>query len=135
MLITIQKTFSIVFSKLWNIIYCLLLYLFTNCISIYQGYSRVTQAFLGTLLTWFLTMLGSAMVFVFSSAHRTVLDGSLGFAAGVMLAASYWSLLAPCIEMTESSGSYGNHTYIPAMIGEKSFVVLVYLCFRVWAQF
>jgi zinc transporter ZupT len=46
-----------------------------------------------------------------------LLDGSLGFAAGVMLAASYWSLLAPALEFAETSGTYGAHTYIPVCIG------------------
>ncbi|KAG5280421.1 hypothetical protein AALO_G00088930 [Alosa alosa] len=67
------------------------------------GYSPVAQALLGTLFTWALTAAGAALVFVFSSRQKRILDGSLGFAAGVMLAASYWSLLAPAIEMAESS--------------------------------
>jgi ZIP family zinc transporter len=59
------------------------------------------QAFLATCFTWFLTALGAALVFVFKVVDRRVLDGMLGFAAGVMIAASYWSLLAPSIEMSE----------------------------------
>jgi zinc transporter 11 len=52
--------------------------------------------------------------------QRVLLDASLGFAAGVMLAASYWSLLAPGIEMAEQSGSYGENgefAFVPAAIG------------------
>jgi zinc transporter 11 len=45
---------------------------------------------------------------LFPLFQRKILDGSLGFAAGVMIAASYWSLLAPAIEMAESSGTYGS---------------------------
>jgi ZIP family zinc transporter len=63
----------------------------------------VLQALIATLFTWFLTALGAAMVFFFKSINRKVLDGMLGFAAGVMIAASYWSLLAPAIEMAEES--------------------------------
>lgn len=84
------------------------------------NYNPVVQALLGTLFTWGVTALGSAVVFVFSSGQRKVLDASLGFAAGVMLAASYWSLLAPAIEMAETSGSYGKDgkfAFLPVSIG------------------
>ena len=52
------------------------------------------QALLATLFTWFLTALGAATVFFFKSLNRKALDGMLGFAAGVMIAASFWSLRA-----------------------------------------
>lgn len=58
--------------------------------------------------------------FSFFSSQRKFLDSSLGFAAGVMLAASFWSLLAPAIEMAESSGMYGEsgeYAFVPAAIG------------------
>ncbi|XP_078483055.1 zinc transporter ZIP11-like [Ciona intestinalis] len=82
-----------------------------------EGYSPITQAVFGTLFTWFLTAAGSALVFVFKPGQRKVLDGSLGFAAGVMLAASYWSLLAPAIEMASNSELYGSHAYLPVALG------------------
>lgn len=63
----------------------------------------VLQAFIATLFTWSLTALGAALVFIFREINRTVLDGMLGFAAGVMIAASFWSLLAPAIEMAQGS--------------------------------
>lgn len=63
----------------------------------------IYQAFLATLFTWFMTAVGSGLVFFFKSINRKVLDVMLGFAAGVMIAASYWSLLAPAIEMAEES--------------------------------
>ena len=91
------------------------------------GYSPVAQALLGTLLTWGLTAAGSALVFVFKSGHRKVLDGSLGFAAGVMLAASYWSLLAVAIEYAEESALYGNHVYFPVAAGFILGALFVYL--------
>ena len=90
-------------------------------------YSPVTQALLGTLLTWGLTAAGSALVFVFKSGHRKVLDGSLGFAAGVMLAASYWSLLAVAIEYAEESDLYGNHVWFPVAAGFCLGAAFVYL--------
>ena len=63
----------------------------------------VTQALLATLFTWGLTALGAGLVFFFKTINRKILDGMLGFAAGVMMAASCWSLLIPSIEMSEGS--------------------------------
>ncbi len=60
----------------------------------------VLQALLATLFTWAMTALGAAMVFIGRDISKRMLDGMLGFAAGVMIAASYWSLLAPAIEMS-----------------------------------
>jgi ZIP family zinc transporter len=64
----------------------------------------VVQALLATCFTWGVTALGASVVFLFNQVSRTLLDAMLGFAAGVMIAASYWSLLAPAIEMAEGSG-------------------------------
>ena len=72
------------------------------------------QAVIATCFTWFMTALGAAVVFFFSTFNRKLLDGMLGFAAGVMIAASFWSLLAPAIQMAESSGS---SPWIPAAVG------------------
>lgn len=63
----------------------------------------VTQALLATLFTWGMTALGAGLVFFFRTINRKVLDGMLGFAAGVMIAASCWSLLIPSIEMSAGS--------------------------------
>ncbi len=60
----------------------------------------VLQALLATIFTWFLTALGAATVFLAKDVSRKVLDWMLGFAGGVMIAASYWSLLAPAIDMS-----------------------------------
>ncbi|CAK6961804.1 zinc transporter ZIP11-like isoform X2 [Scomber scombrus] len=92
-----------------------------------EGYSPVTQALLGTLFTWGLTAAGAALVFVFSSRQKRILDGSLGFAAGVMLAASYWSLLAPAIDMAEDSGKYGSFAFVPVAVGFTLGAAFVYL--------
>jgi len=72
------------------------------------------QALVATGFTWFMTALGAAMVFFFKSIKRKVLDTMLGFAAGVMIAASFWSLLAPAIEMSEAAG---NIKWLPPLIG------------------
>ena len=80
----------------------------------FSSLTPVLQAFLATCFTWFLTALGAAMVFFFKSLSRRLLDGMLGFAAGVMIAASYFSLLSPAIEMAEQSGV---PAWIPAVTG------------------
>ncbi|XP_057214107.1 zinc transporter ZIP11-like isoform X2 [Triplophysa rosa] len=90
------------------------------------GFSPVVQALLGTLFTWGLTAAGAALVFIFSSRQKRILDGSLGFAAGVMLAASYWSLLAPAIEMAEESGRYGDFAFFPVAVGFALGALFVY---------
>ena len=80
----------------------------------------VLQAFLGTLMTWGITALGASFVFVTKKRNRKLLDVCLGFAAGVMTAASFWSLLAPGIEMAEESGVYGaegEYAFGPTAIG------------------
>jgi ZIP family zinc transporter len=81
----------------------------------FKDLSPVFQAFIATLFTWFLTALGAAMVFFFKEIKRPVLDAMLGFAAGVMIAASFWSLLAPAIEMTQEVSSLP--VWLPALIG------------------
>jgi len=70
----------------------------------FVGLHPVVQALLATCFTWGVTALGAALVFFFKSINRKMLDGMLGFAAGVMIAASFWSLLAPAIEMVEAEG-------------------------------
>ena len=61
------------------------------------------QALLATTFTWFLTAAGASLVFFFKDMNRQLFDGMLGFTGGVMIAASYWSLLAPAIEITPES--------------------------------
>jgi len=77
-------------------------------------FSAPMQAFIGSMFTWGVTALGAATVFLFKTINKKVFDGMLGFAAGVMIAASFWSLLAPSIEMAESMGMV---PYIPAFVG------------------
>ncbi len=79
-----------------------------------EKFSPVTQALIATLFTWLVTALGAAVVFFFKTINRKVLDGMLGFAAGIMIAASFWSLLAPAIEMAEDLGIT---SWMPAVIG------------------
>jgi ZIP family zinc transporter len=80
----------------------------------FYGLHPVLQALLAGLFTWFVTAAGALTVFMERRMPRVWLDSMLGFAAGVMLAASFWSLLAPAIEMAESAGTAG---WIPAAGG------------------
>lgn len=82
-----------------------------------QSQNPIIMAFIGGFFTWFMTALGAAGVFFHKSVNKKLLDSMLGFAAGVMIAASYWSLLAPAIEMAEAKNIPG---YLPAVIGFMS---------------
>jgi len=75
----------------------------------------VLQALLATLFTWGVTALGAGAVFSFRTVNQRLLDTMLGFAAGVMIAASYWSLLAPAIAMAREMG--GLPAWLPAAGG------------------
>ena len=75
-----------------------------------QSQSPVIQALYGTLFTWLMTAIGAAAIFLSREPSRKLQDGMLGFAAGVMIAASYWSLLAPAIDLS-------NGSWIPAVVG------------------
>ncbi|MGB1246790.1 MAG: ZIP family metal transporter, partial [Flavobacteriaceae bacterium] len=69
-----------------------------------ESIDPVMAALYAGLFTWGLTALGASFVFFFKSLNRAVLDGMLGFTGGVMVAASFWSLLAPGIEMSPGEG-------------------------------
>ena len=84
-------------------------------LSTLQDLHPVVQALLATGFTWGLTALGAAVVFVTRGFDRRLLDSMLGFAAGVMTAASFWSLLAPAIDMAEDISSLP--AWVPAVIG------------------
>ncbi len=79
-----------------------------------QNLHPVVQALLATCFTWAVTAIGAATVFMAKDVSRKVLDGMLGFAGGVMIAASYWSLLAPAIELSEGKDI---PAWLPAMGG------------------
>ncbi len=64
--------------------------------------NHIVQALIATTFTWFVTLVGASVVIFFKKINKTVMDAMLGFAAGVMIAASFWSLLSPAIEMAES---------------------------------
>ena len=71
-----------------------------NIVNFFENLNPIIAAFYATLFTWGLTALGASFVYLFKGINRAFLDGMLGFTGGVMVAASFWSLLAPGIEMT-----------------------------------
>jgi ZIP family zinc transporter len=79
-----------------------------------SSFNPIAQALFGTIFTWFLTALGAACVFFMKRLNQKILDLMLGFAAGVMIAASFWSLLAPAIEMSEGGTV---PPFVPAVTG------------------
>ena len=83
-------------------------------ISYFENLDPIVGALYATLFTWGLTALGASLVFFVKALNRALLDGMLGFTGGVMVAASFWSLLAPGIEMSEGEGFI---KVIPAAVG------------------
>jgi ZIP family zinc transporter len=83
-------------------------------ITYFEQLDPVMAAFLATLFTWGLTALGASLVFLFKKMNRKFFDGMLGFTGGVMVAASFWSLLAPGIEMSPGEGFV---KVVPALVG------------------
>lgn len=81
---------------------------------LFRELNPLQQSLLAGCFTWGVTALGAASVFFFVSIRRKLLDGMLGFAGGVMIAASYWSLLAPAIELAEDGPL---PAWIPPVIG------------------
>ena len=74
------------------------------------------QALIATLFTWGITALGASVVFLFKTINKNVLDAMLGFAAGVMIAATFFSLISPAIEMAKVLGM------IPWLVVSLSFL-------------
>ncbi len=90
--------------------------------------NHIFLALLATLMTWAMTALGAAMVFFFKEINRRVLNTMLGFAAGIMIAASFWSLLAPAIEMAEDASI---PAWLVAAIGFMGGAAFLYLADKI----
>ena len=88
-----------------------------------ESIDPILAALYASLFTWILTALGAALVFPFRGMNRTLLDGALGFTGGVMVAASFWSLLAPGIEMSPGEGFM---KVIPAAVGFGSGALFIF---------
>ncbi len=89
----------------------------------FEQINPIIGALIATLFTWLLTALGSSLVFFLKELPRKLLDGMLGFAGGVMVAASFWSLLQPAIEMTDATGFL---KVLPSLIGFISGAYFIY---------
>jgi ZIP family zinc transporter len=85
-------------------------------VAFFEKLSPVMQGFTGSMFTWFVTALGASMVFFIKDVKRGFMDTLMGFTAGVMLAASFWSLLNPAIEMAEISWG-ASLAWVPVGIG------------------
>ncbi|HLV63329.1 ZIP family metal transporter [Galbibacter sp.] len=78
--------------------------MFDSIIRFFEEIDPVVGALLATTFTWLVTALGASVVFLFKEMKRAALDGMLGFTGGVMVAASFWSLLSPAIAMSDGEG-------------------------------
>ncbi|UOR14142.1 ZIP family metal transporter [Halobacillus amylolyticus] len=83
-------------------------------IDFFLDLNPIVQALIATCFTWGMTALGAALVFTTKTLNQKLLDGMLGFAGGVMIAASFWSLLSPALDMAEADGI---PAWIPAAVG------------------
>lgn len=84
----------------------------------------VVQALLATLFTWGVTALGASTVFFFKNINKKVLNAMLGFAAGVMIAASFWSLLEPALDMASALGQNAVVTAAAGFLSGGAFLFL-----------
>lgn len=84
-------------------------------VQFFEGMGPIKSALIATTFTWVVTALGASLVFFFKTLNRSVLDPMLGFTGGVMVAASFWSLLNPAIEMSERL--YPSMKWMPAAVG------------------
>ena len=97
--------------------------MFESIIKFFENTPPILGALYATLFTWGLTALGASFVFLFKKMNRAILDGMLGFTGGVMVAASFWSLLAPGIEMSNGEGFI---KVMPAAIGFTFGALFIY---------
>ena len=93
-------------------------------IDFFQSYSPISQVLIATFFTWGVTAAGAALVFLTKTVNQRLMDSMLGFAAGVMIAASFWSLLAPGIEMAQQMGQTPWQTAVIGFMGGGIFMRL-----------
>lgn len=98
----------------------------------FSGLSPVLQALIAALFTWGVTMLGSAIVFFFKEVRKGVMDALLGFSAGVMIAASFWSLLSPAIDMAVNLKM---NAWVVAFLGFISGGLLLFIGDKIYSFF
>ena len=90
----------------------------------FSNLNPIIQAFIAGLFTWFITALGASIVFFFKKVNKGVMDALLGFSAGVMIAASFWSLLSPAIDIADQLNMI---TWLVVFIGFFSGGLLLFL--------
>lgn len=86
-----------------------------SIVTFFSEMHPVWAALIATTFTWLVTAAGASLVFFFKTLNRGVLDPMLGFTGGVMVAASFWSLLNPAIEISEKL--YPGYSWMPAAVG------------------
>ncbi len=96
-----------------------------DIVQFFEGMGPVKSALIATTFTWVVTALGASLVFFFKTLNRSVLDPMLGFTGGVMVAASFWSLLNPAIEMSERL--YPSMKWMPAAVGFFVGAMFIYM--------
>ena len=94
-------------------------------VSFFYNLSPIVQALIGTLFTWGVTALGASLVFFFKTINKKMLNAMLGFAAGVMVAASFWSLLNPAIILSEELGHISWLTVSVGFLSGGFFIFLI----------
>jgi zinc transporter, ZIP family len=94
--------------------------------------SSVGQALIASLFTWSITTLGASIVFFFKEVRKGIMDALLGFSAGVMISASFWSLLSPSIEM---ASNLKMTPWLVAFIGFMSGGLLLFIGDKVFSHF
>lgn len=92
----------------------------------------ITLSLIATIFTWSITALGASLVFFFKKINRNIMDAMLGFAAGVMIAASFWSLLSPGISLAEELDKCA---FLVAAIGFMSGGVILYIGDKICKHF
>lgn len=101
-------------------------------INFFISLNPVIQALLATLFTWFVTLLGALLVFFFKGVNKNLMDGMLGFAAGIMIAASFFSLLSPAISMMDELNM---NAWVIASIGFLLGGVLLFIGDKIFEHF
>jgi len=94
--------------------------------------NSIIQALIATLFTWFVTCLGASFVFFFKKMNKNVMDAMLGLSGGVMIAASFWSLLSPAIEL---SSNLNQISWIVVSIGFLSGGMLLFIGDKIFDHF
>lgn len=101
-------------------------------ISYFISLNFIVQSLIATLFTWGVTICGAAVVFIFRKVNKNVMDAMLGFASGVMIAASFWSLLLPSIDMSTSLNMV---PWIVALIGFMLGGILLFTGDKIYEHF